>query len=750
MRIRTALLFLGMILLWTYPVQAKTTWSSRIDSLKNQLNQSNLDARTRINILNSLVKSYWKVQPDSSLHFGKEAMSLEQQIIDDSLKAEILGNIGVAYYYSNSFESSLEYLYKALEIWEKQEDKSKMANILNGIGNVYYSLNNKDEALEYYTRSLSLLEKTGNRKMVASTLINMGSLYNSLGQNTKAHDVLVRSIEILEQIKDSIGLSSALNNLGLVYKEQKDFSKALSCNLRALEISFRLNSDWEIAYISNAIGEIYLLLKNYDKAGRYLNQGLSFARKISTADVLLYSYRSLTYYYSAIGNNEEFTRCFKEYDALKDSIFKTENTRSIAEMQVKYETAKKDKENAIQKLQLAKEKDLRNSLIFISILILILGGVLYSRYRVKRRLNLELEAKVEQRTADLLKNQVKLKEAQRIGKSGSWDWDLVKGRFDWSDELNTVLGVPPDRKLNIRYLLTSVHVDDMEPIRNALKRKFGKQHELVFDFRFDTPDKNRKYLSLHGEISFDASLKPIYVQGTIQDITDRKLMEQRILSNTIETEERERTRFSEDLHDGLGPLLSTVKIHLEMISNRMEKAVEQEKYIRMAGELLDESIRSTREIANNLTPNILNDFGLIEALSVYVNKINKTGTVRIDLFVGEDMKRPAQHVEVAFYRILCELINNTIKHASASQIIIRFTMAEQGILIDYSDNGIGFDVQNILNSRSKGLGLSNIISRLKSINASYSFRSELGKNFEAFFAASLSGEFDPYLNKLLS
>ena len=100
-------------------------------------------------------------------------------------------------------------------------------------------------------------------------------------------------------------------------------------------------------------------------------------------------------------------------------------------------------------------------------------------------------------------------------------------------------------------------------------------------------------------------------------------MEQHILRNTIETEERERQRFSEDLHDGLGPLLSTAKIYLELIAARMEKPIEQKEFIKMTDDILYESIKSTREIANNLAPNLLNDFGLIETLSVYVDKINK-------------------------------------------------------------------------------------------------------------------------------
>ena len=744
MKYKILLSVLFIAILMQIPAHATNNKVDRIDSLEIKLNQKGLDIRSRIDILNALIKAYWKILPDSSLSYGRQALYLQEQLNNDTLKAEISGNIGVAYFYDNSYESALNHLYKALELWQKLGDRNKTGITLNSLGNVFFSLNNTVKAMEYYTKSLDIMEKSGNKKMIATTLINMGSLYNAGGQSRKAFEALNRSIGLLEQLKDSVALSSALNNLGLVYKENNDYNKALEYNLRALKISLRLNNFWEIAYISNAIGEIFLIQKNYESAEYYFKQGLRYAEKIGTLDILLYSYRSLTYYYSAIGSNAQFIDYFKKYDAIKDSIFTTQNTRSIAEMQVKYETEQKEKENAIQKLQIAKEKDLRNSFIFTSILILIAVVVIYNRYRAKRKLNIELEAKVQQRTADLLKNQVKLEEAQRIGKSGSWDWDLINNSFDWSGELEKIFCVPAERKLDIRYLLKSVHKDDRIRITKVLRRNFGNNHEFIFEFRLIAPGNNLKYITLQGEITFNNNSEPVYLQGTIQDTTDRILIEQRILRNTIETEERERTRFSEDLHDGLGPLLSTVKIHLELISARIGNPEEQQKFIRMTNELLDESIRSTREIANNLTPNLLNDFGLTEALIVYVEKINKTGAVQIDLQTGEQVQRPEQRIEAALYRILCELINNTLKHASASLIQIKLTGDKQVLRVSYSDNGIGFDIQNTLNSKDKGLGLSNIISRMKSVNGTYAFQSEPGKNFEAMFAVSLSGLSTPF------
>jgi signal transduction histidine kinase len=95
---------------------------------------------------------------------------------------------------------------------------------------------------------------------------------------------------------------------------------------------------------------------------------------------------------------------------------------------------------------------------------------------------------------------------------------------------------------------------------------------------------------------------------------------------------------------------------------------------------------------------------------------------------------------VALYRVVCELINNTLKHASAAKIMIKLVKDEKQIEVRYSDNGIGCDVQKMLSSPSKGLGLSNIISRVKSINGNCTFSSEPGHHFTSVISVAIADE----------
>jgi len=214
------------------------------------------------------------------------------------------------------------------------------------------------------------------------------------------------------------------------------------------------------------------------------------------------------------------------------------------------------------------------------------------------------------------------------------------------------------------------------------------------------------------------------IRGIAIDITEQKVLERKILSAVIETEDHERQRFSEDLHDGLGPLLSTIKLYVNQL--KVSKLNEQDKNLLLDStfELLDEAIVTTRAIANNILPGTISDNGLIPAVNSFCYKIQSTGSISIDLDSNiSDRLNP--NIEKTFYRIVIELINNTLKHAQASKIKISIQKIENELIMTYSDNGIGFDTNHII----RGLGLENIRNRCKSIDANLQFITSPNKGF---------------------
>ncbi len=207
----------------------------------------------------------------------------------------------------------------------------------------------------------------------------------------------------------------------------------------------------------------------------------------------------------------------------------------------------------------------------------------------------------------------------------------------------------------------------------------------------------------------------------------RRLTEKMFLNAIIQTEERERKRFAKDLHDGLGPLLSTVKMSVSALSHLKYDDASRE-IVENTELVLNEAIKSLKEISDNLSPHILNNFGLVRALTNFANKINVTKTIRIKLESDLKDERFDSNVEVVLYRVICELINNTIKHAHAKKIDITMNKDGEYLSIVYKDDGKGFDVEKVIEQpASSGMGFSNIYSRINSLKGEIKVESEQKK-----------------------
>ena len=211
---------------------------------------------------------------------------------------------------------------------------------------------------------------------------------------------------------------------------------------------------------------------------------------------------------------------------------------------------------------------------------------------------------------------------------------------------------------------------------------------------------------------------------------EKRDMEKTLLNAIIQAEESERNRFAKDLHDGLGPILSTVKMSLSSLT-RIEKDDQTKKILRNTDMVIDEAIKSIREISNNLSPHILNNFGLNKAMRNFINKINYSDTIKIKYTSTFDDERFDSNTEVVLYRVLCELINNTIKHAEATLISITLEKLAGKISCRYKDNGKGFDINKLSPTQHSGMGYSNMLTRINSLNGSFNLTSEKEKGTKA-------------------
>jgi signal transduction histidine kinase len=211
---------------------------------------------------------------------------------------------------------------------------------------------------------------------------------------------------------------------------------------------------------------------------------------------------------------------------------------------------------------------------------------------------------------------------------------------------------------------------------------------------------------------------------------ERMRAEKRIINAIINTEENERKRFAKDLHDGLGPLMSTVKMSLSALDERIRDP-SGTAILNNTNYLVNEAINTLKDISNNLSPHVLSNFGVSSALSAFIAKINQTKAIEIEFKSNMESKRIESDKEVVVYRAACELINNSLRHSGASRIEIELNKHEKFITLQFYDNGRGFDTSSLGSDDTKGMGLSNIETRVRSVDGVFILESTPGKGTSA-------------------
>lgn len=208
--------------------------------------------------------------------------------------------------------------------------------------------------------------------------------------------------------------------------------------------------------------------------------------------------------------------------------------------------------------------------------------------------------------------------------------------------------------------------------------------------------------------------------------------QQSLLKATIEGQERERKRLAKDLHDGMGSLLSGLSLNLKFQKSRENPNSEQFAFLSEACKLVDESIQNVRTVSHNLMPATLENFGLISAMKECIQSLNRTEELDIQINSINAPFKISNTVALGLLRVFQELVQNTIKHADASKIIVTITYNSDSIWLNYSDNGRGFDL-----IESGGLGIKNMQSRIQALDGVLHIAQENSSGFSVYIEVPL-------------
>jgi two-component system, NarL family, sensor kinase len=219
------------------------------------------------------------------------------------------------------------------------------------------------------------------------------------------------------------------------------------------------------------------------------------------------------------------------------------------------------------------------------------------------------------------------------------------------------------------------------------------------------------------------------IQIREEKILDLQKEQQLLASRSVlDGEEAERLRIATDLHNGLGSLLTGIKLNLSSMKENIDMTQDNVNAFSHAISLLDTSIGELRRIAHNLMPETLNQFGLKTALEDFCTQVSSAKHVLVLQFFGEDL-RYSKEFELSIYRISQELINNALKHSGADRINVQLISERKRICVQVNDNGVGFNPE-IYMKNGYGKGIRNIRNKITVLNGRFDIWSQPGKGAE--------------------
>ena len=357
---------------------------SSVDSLFNLLS-TEIEDTSRVKILNELAVLHFNINTDSSVYFAKKAISFSKKTKYPKGKMHAFSILGRAYAYVANFDSALFYLQLSLSEYSRNEDKKGIITVKTRMALVFMMQSKYDIALDYFFKALKLAEETNNLEKKRSILNNISVLYLDIGKFEKSYKYITEALKISIKLEDEYGEASAYANIALFYAKKKEHKRALDYHKKALLLFMDLNLNEEIAQVYLAIGETYysidkyqraldnskialeylenigktesvsilyknmgmasIKLKNYKNARKYLLEALKFDKNSNAENTKLQIYLYLAKLDSTQGKYKNAMLYYQKYEQVKDSIYILQKEKQISEVQVKYDTQKKETEN---------------------------------------------------------------------------------------------------------------------------------------------------------------------------------------------------------------------------------------------------------------------------------------------------------------------------------------------------------------------------------------------------------------------
>jgi tetratricopeptide (TPR) repeat protein len=279
------------------------------------------------------------------------AEKMATQINDSSGLARVYFVWGEYYKDLGNWNLAIENTLRSIRYYEGLHEQYQIISVYSMLGNLYRKTNSFNKAQEYYQKAF-VSDSTQNLvEFLGTDYTNLGLIYSDLKNYPRAISYLEKAIELKKEQGNPASVATTISILGSVYVDIGQYDKGLKLMFEALQIKEKAGEMKGISIACLNIGDVYKEQKKYPEAILYYKKSVGAARKIKNIDVIKEDYKGLAFAYKETNDLSNAFSYHVLYSDLKDSMYNEENSKQINDMQTKYETEKKEKENAVLQAQ---------------------------------------------------------------------------------------------------------------------------------------------------------------------------------------------------------------------------------------------------------------------------------------------------------------------------------------------------------------------------------------------------------------
>ncbi|WP_074406223.1 tetratricopeptide repeat-containing sensor histidine kinase [Aquimarina megaterium] len=624
--------------------------------------------KTKISILIVLIAAKSILAQTSSII---DSLKLElDKKQEDTIKAQVLNDLAYYYLYQN-IDTSLIYGKRAEKLATQIKYTKIKAKANLYIGNAFLYTNRYDSAKYYFENSFQIFDSEGLDK--SAVYSSLGMLCKNQGDYIKAIEIYLEGIVYDEKNKNEYGKFIKLLNLANVYMILDEYQKSIDHQIEAVAISKSTNNEnikFALGTILNNIGGNYVQLSKFKLASDYFNESLIVNLKNENKKEIARNYNNLGVV------SEKQNQLNKSLILLKKALVIREELE--------------DKDELVEThMQLG-----------------VTYGKLLQKNISQSHFNIALELAKNINDLSLISEvYLALSDTYLLQNSPQQALANFKSHTQYKDSILQVDHLKSISELEIKY---KTKKKDNEILTQQLELEQSAKGLQKKKTQFNYLIGISTFLLLISFLSW-LVFKQRQKRKNQEIFTLKREFKIKTLETLIQGEEKERLRIAKELHDGVNGDLSAIKYKLSSILETNDKVIKE------VVSMIDESCMHVRAISHNLIPPSLEKLNIIEATYEYCQNMDEIHPQNINFqHIGDPIQIP-KSVEINIFRIIQELVTNSLNHAQANEIHVQMSCRRNSIHLTVEDNGKGFDTDQV--KTNSGIGLENVKSRIECLHA---------------------------------